>query len=388
MTPRFQLAGFPVQIHPLFFLTALAMGFQWLSQPGKLVVWFGVFFASVLGHELGHALMYRRYGSQASIQLHGLGGTTTSESGQLTHRQDLWVSLAGPGAGLLLAGLALALRELTPLGQAGGLVKFSVWCLLWVNLVLSVFNLLPIYPLDGGQALAAAIRRRRGPTAEWVVHLVSLVTAGCVLVFAIVSKDRWMGTLALILGVLNAVPLWRTRTERRYMLQLRSARTQRRAAPSEDEASASVNQMLKQLRLDARSAPRPPPAEPRSPAPARARKREDEPPELPQDPQFMGRWLLDNGLSELAIRPLRATFTDSPSHQAGHALVTALLNAGRYEEVARLLDGPDARHLGAETLALITTRAQAAGQHALLEQARTRAQALPSGRPHDSEKPG
>jgi len=384
MTPRFQLAGFPVQIHPLFFLTALAMGFQWLSEPGKLVVWFGVFFVAVLAHELGHALMYRRYGSQASIQLHGLGGTTTSESGQLTHRQDLWVSLAGPGAGLLLAGGVLALQKLTPLGQAGGLVAFTVWCLLWVNLVLSVFNLLPMYPLDGGQALAAVIRRRRGPTGEWIVHLVSLVTAGCVLVFAIVRKDQWMGMLALMLGVLNAVPLWRTRTERRYMLQLRSARTTRRAAPSEDEAAASVSQMLKDLRLEARSAPRPPPAEPRSPAPARARQHADEPPELPQDPQFMGKWLLDNGLSELAIRPLRAAFTDEPSEQAGHALVTALLNAERYEEVARLLAGPEARHLGTGTLELITTRAQAAGHSALRE----RAQALASGRPHDSEKPG
>lgn len=386
MTPRFQLAGFPVQIHPLFFLTALALGFQWLSRPGMLVVWFGVFFLSVLAHELGHALMYRRYGSEASIQLHGLGGTTTSEGGRLTHRQDLWVSLAGPGAGLLVAGLALALRELTPLGQAGGLVAFTVSCLLWVNLILSVFNLLPMYPLDGGQALAAAIRRRRGPTAEWIVHLVSLVTAGCVLVFAIIRKDQWMGMLALTLGVLNAVPLWRTRTERRYMLQLRSVRTTRRAAPSEDQAAASVTRLLEEARLDARPAPRSPLAARR--VPARARKRSDEPLELPQDPQFMGQWLLDNGLSELALRPLRAAFTATPSEQAGHALVTALLNTQRYEEVARLLTGPEAAHLGAATLELITTQAQAAGQSALLERARARAQALSPGRPHDSEKPG
>ena len=98
----------------------------------------------------------------------------------------------------------------------------------------------------------------------------------------------------------------------------------------------------------------------------------------------MGKWLLDNDLAELAIRPLQVTFTAQPSAQAGHALVTALLNAERYEEVARLLTGPEAKHLGAGTLELIATRAQAAGQNALRE----RAQALASARPHDSEKPG
>jgi Zn-dependent protease len=385
MTPRFQLAGFPVQVHPLFFLTALAMGSQWLTQPARLAVWFCVFFVSVMAHELGHALMYRRWGCAASIQLHGLGGTTTAEdAGRLTHRQDLWVSLAGPGAGLLVAGLVLALRELTPVGQAGGLVKFAVWCLLWVNFVLSLLNLLPIHPLDGGQAMAAVIRRRGGARAEWLVHLISLVTAGAMLVLAILWKDRWMGMFALILGVLNVVPLWRTRVQRRYMIQLRSARPpRRRTAPSDEEAAASVTRLLKDLRLDSRSPRRSPPAEPRSPAPARARTREPELPELPQDPHFLGKWLLDNGLAELAIRPLQAAFTAQPSAQAGHSLVTALLNAGRYEELARLLTGPGAAYLGAETLELIATHAQAAGQNALLERAR----ALSSGRPHDSEKP-
>ena len=381
MTPRFQLAGFPVQIHPFFFLTAVAMGFQWLSQPSKLVVWFCVFFASVLVHELGHALMFRRWGVGSSIELHGLGGTTTPEEGALlSHRQNLWVSLAGPGAGLLLAGLAWALYKLTPLGRAGGLVEFTVWYLLWANLVLSVFNLLPIYPLDGGHALGAVIRRRGGARAEWLVHLISLVTAGALIVFAIVRQDRWLGMAGLIFAVLNAAPLWRTRVERRHMLQLRSARTTRRAAPSEDAAAASVNQLVEELRLD----PRPPSAPPRSPAPARTPAPEPpEPPEHPQDPQFMGKWLLDNDLAELAIRPLQVTFTAQPSAQAGHWLVTALLDTGRYEEVARLLTGPGAAHLGAETLELIATRAQAAGQSALLERAR----ALSPGRPHDSEKP-
>jgi stage IV sporulation protein FB len=387
MTPRFQLAGFPVQVHPLFFLTGLALGAQWLSRPAYLVVWFCVFFVSVLVHELGHALMFRRWGSAASIALHGLGGTTTGEgASRLTHRQEFWVSLAGPGAGLLLAGLVWTLRELTPVGQAAGLVAFTVWCLLWANFFVSLFNLLPIYPMDGGQAMAAVIRRKGGPRSEWLIHLISLVTAAAVLLYAILTKNQWTAMFALILGVLNLVPLWRTRVERRYMIQLRAPR--RRTAPSDEEAAASVNRLLEDLRLDSRSPARPPPAAPHSPAPARARAPEPEPPDVPQDPQFMGKWLLDNGLAELAIRPLQATFAAQPSAQAGHSLVTALLDAERYEEVRRLLASPGAAHLGAETLELIATRAQAAGQSALLELAREHSRALFPGRPHDSEKPG
>jgi stage IV sporulation protein FB len=388
MTPRFQLAGFPVQVHPLFFLTGLALGAQWLSEPAYLLVWFCVFFVSVLLHELGHALMYRRFGSGASIALHGLGGTTTGEdAGGFTHRQDLWVSLAGPGAGLLLAAVVWALDSFTPVGQAGGLVAFTVECLLWANFFVSLFNLLPIYPMDGGHAMAAVIRRRGGPRSEWLIHFISLVTAAGLLVYAILGHQKWMAMFALIFAVLNLVPLWRTRVERRYMLQLRSAKTTRRAAPSDEEAAASVTRLLKDLRLDSRAPARPPPAEPRSPAPARMRTPEPEPPEVPQDPHFMGKWLLDNGLAQLAIRPLQAAFSAQPSSQAGHSLVTALLDAERYEEVARLLGGPSAAHLGAETLELIASRAQAAGQSALLEQARARSRALFPGRPHDSEKP-
>jgi Zn-dependent protease len=395
MTPRFQLAGFPVQIHPLFFLTAIGLGYPLLGEPGRLVVWFCVLFTAVLAHELGHALMYRRWGCPASIQLHGLGGTTTGEGAErLSHRQDLWVSLAGPGVNLLLGGLILALDALSPVGQAGGLVSFTVRLLIATHFGLALFNLLPIHPLDGGQAMAAVIRQRKGHRYEWLIHLISTVTAACILVLAILRKELWMAMLALILGTMNALPLWRTLVERRYMNQLRAARTSPRVAPSGDEASASVTQLLTELRLASRSRPalqRPPPARPPSPAPAPARADEPEGPEEPQDPQFMGEWLLSNGLAELAIRPLRAAFTAEPSARTGHALATALLDTGRYEDVAQLLTGPGPRHLGAETLELIATRAEAAGRGALATRARELyregSQALAPGRPHESKKP-
>ncbi len=400
MIPRFYLAGFPVQIHPLFLLTTLALGARWMREPAKLGVWFGVVLASVLLHELGHALAFRRYGCPASISLHGLGGTTTAESAErLKHRQHLWVSLAGPGAGFALGGLVLALRDLTPVGQAGGLVGFTVGTLLWTNIGWGLFNLLPVLPLDGGHALAAAIRARAGYRYEWLIHLISVVVAACGLVLAVLWKQLWLGMFALILGGLNAAQLWRAWEERRYMIQLRSPPPPpRRPGLSGDEASASVEQLLAELRLPSRytpssergpDPPRPAPASPRLTGLA-----EPEPSEAPMDPRFVGEWLLDNGLAPLALRPLRAAFCEEPSARTAHALVDALVEAGHFEELARLLTSPSAAHFADPTLALIATRAEAAGQSALASRAhelsRTlgRPEALPAPRTHDSEKPG
>jgi stage IV sporulation protein FB len=377
MALRFQLAGFPVRIHPLFFLTALATGSSWLWSPGRLVVWFSVVFVAVLVHELGHALAFRRFGCPASIELHGLGGTATGEgAGRLSQRQHLWVSLAGPVAGFLLGGLVLALQRLTPVGQAGGLVQHAVGSLLWATFGWGVINLLPIYPLDGGQAMAALFRARSRHRYEWLIHLISLVMAGGGLVLALVWRDKWLGMFAFILGLMNVMPFWRTWVERRYVRQLRLATTRPPLLPKASEGTVSVSQLLTERR-----------------APARAPAEEIDP-DAPLDRGFVGEWLLGNGLAELAIRPLQAAFATQPSLRMAHTLATALLDARRYAEVTKLLSGPAAAWLGAETLALIATRAETADQPALLtrarqlQQDRARSEPLPARRAHDSEKPG
>lgn len=369
MALRFRVAGFPVQVHPLFFLTTLATGATGGWNPARLAVWFGVVFASVLVHELGHALAFRRFGHGASISLHGLGGTATSTGGRrLTHRQDLWVSLAGPGAGFLLGGLVLVLQLATPVGQAGGLAGYAVRALLWANFGYGLFNLLPVHPLDGGHAMAALIRERGGNRFEWLVHGISLAVAIVTLVLAIVWKQFWLAAFALVLAVLNVGRFAQTWMERVYTLGIRAASKRMRAEYEKNRASANLEGILGQARPSSPAA-RPPPPKPPAPPPVR---REDPPrrpprlerdlPEFAPDPQFLGEWLLDNGLPELALQPLRTAFATEPSPQTGHALATALLEAGRHTEMARLLSSPGAAHLGDETLTLIATRSEAAGQ--------------------------
>jgi hypothetical protein len=297
----------------------------------------------------------------------------------------------------------LALQHFTPVGQAGGLVRSAVRALLWANFGWGLINLLPILPLDGGHVLAALVRARAGNRFEWLIHLISLVTAACGLVLAVVWKDVWLGTFALVLGVINGGRFWQTWVERGYMLRLRAASKRVRPSSQGDEAAPSVERFLAELRLPSRSSPhgrRAPPPQRQAPPPQRQAPperlppRAQELPEPPHDPQFVGEMLLANGLAELAIHPLRTAFNGAPTARSGHSLVTALLEAGRYPELAQLLALPDLTHLGDETLTLIATRAEAAGQPTLalcareLLQGRAQSGPLPAHSAHDSEKSG
>ena len=258
MALRFRVAGFPVQVHPLFLLTALAAGLTGWWTPGRVAVWCGVVFLSVLIHELGHALAFRRFGHGASISLHGLGGTTSSTGGRPSHLQELWLSLAGPAAGFLLGGGVLALQRLTPVGQAGGLVGYAVEALLWTNFGWGIMNLMPILPLDGGHTLAAVIRHRGGSRYEWLIRGISLATAAVGLVLAIVWRNYWLGGFALVLGVLNLEPFLRAWVERQYMRKIRESSQRQRPAVEAHEVSASIEGFLAQLRPRPGAARRPP----------------------------------------------------------------------------------------------------------------------------------
>jgi Zn-dependent protease len=174
---RFSVAGIPVRVHPLFWLIALLLG-----SSGDLLtipIWMSVVFVSILVHELGHAFAFSRYGVDSHIVLHFMGGLTIPESTRWgtgwanaapSPNQQIVISLAGPFAGFFFASLVIAAvlfsggtvlttmlfgflpLPLTPILPFGGrILGIFVAMLLWVNIFWGLINLLPVYPLDGGQ---------------------------------------------------------------------------------------------------------------------------------------------------------------------------------------------------------------------------------------------
>lgn len=164
-----------MRVHPLFWLIALLLG-----SSGSLLqipIWIFVVFISVLIHELGHAMAFRFYGVHSQIVLHAMGGLTIPEAAPWgsgwanvspSPKQQIIISLAGPFAGFLFAVLVMVmviftggtlhtsiLFGLIPLPLTailgGQVLSIFITLLLFVNVFWGMFNLLPVYPLDGGQ---------------------------------------------------------------------------------------------------------------------------------------------------------------------------------------------------------------------------------------------
>ena len=126
----------------------------WAAAVGAAVVFLG----SLLGHELSHALVARRFGLRARrITLWLLGGTTQLEDDPPTPRADGLIALAGPVSSLLFAGVFLLGGYLASVLHAGAVVVVALVWLAAVNVLLGVFNLLPGAPLDGGRVLRALL---------------------------------------------------------------------------------------------------------------------------------------------------------------------------------------------------------------------------------------
>lgn len=148
-----RLFGFPIRVHVSLLIF---LGFVLLTGGGLrgLVLMVAVF-ASVVLHELGHALVARSRGLPiVDISLYPFGGMARMAAPPRTTRDEILMAAAGPavslGLGLLLGALSWLTRNPT------------AWLLAQINLLLGAFNLLPALPMDGGRVLRAILARKRG----------------------------------------------------------------------------------------------------------------------------------------------------------------------------------------------------------------------------------
>jgi Zn-dependent protease/CBS domain-containing protein len=156
-----------------------------------------VFFASLLVHELSHALVARQRGLTVDrITLWLLGGTTEMPGEPPTPGTTFAVAVAGPLASLLAGAGFLGTAVLLPASVPAVVVVTLTW-LGWTNLVLAVFNLLPGTPLDGGRILQAVVWKLTGDRrrAQAVAARAGRVL-GVVLASAGLGELLWFGSLA------------------------------------------------------------------------------------------------------------------------------------------------------------------------------------------------
>ncbi len=135
----------------------------------------------VLLHELGHAAASLAFGSGADVVMHSFGGSTRSRGADSFKTwQRLAVTASGCGVGLLIAlataPAAVAAGALRLTGSADAV--FMVRATHLVNLYWSLFNLLPVQPMDGGSLVATVLRARYGLNGARAAHLVGAACAG------------------------------------------------------------------------------------------------------------------------------------------------------------------------------------------------------------------
>lgn len=181
--PLGRIAGFEVKVH--WSVIVILWLFTWslaTALPGAVkgysrpTYWLAgacgavVLLASLLAHELAHAVVARRMGVRVGdVTLWLFGGVTTLHGEAKTPKADFRIAAAGPATSLALSAGFAALAVVLPALGAGAIAVSVTWWLAVINLVLGVFNLLPGAPLDGGRLVRAYLWRRYGDSVRAAV---------------------------------------------------------------------------------------------------------------------------------------------------------------------------------------------------------------------------
>ena len=237
---RFDVMGFPVRISWTFWLGAVFFGF-YLAQfvdtrfgpdsPGMaplLILWTCCLLVSILIHELGHALAYRYFGVHSYIVLYHFGGLAVSRGSfmggrsgaSLTPKENFIVSAAGPALQILSAVVAICLFKLGGYqivafyfmpqflevpgvleGQMIDNAGLFALCLFYVlpSVMWALLNLVPVWPLDGGQ-IARALFQMNGGTIEQSLWL-SVISAGGLALYAFREENTMMAIFFLLFAI-------------------------------------------------------------------------------------------------------------------------------------------------------------------------------------------
>jgi Zn-dependent protease len=164
------LAGIPVYIHFTFLVLLGWIGVSRIVDSGVSVALTRVLFTlllfgCVVAHEYGHALTARRYGIRTTdITLLPIGGVARLERMPRDPAQELWIALAGPAVNVVIAAALFAVLRIVrgpaALAEVDMMGDDVLLSLLWVNVTLVAFNVLPAFPMDGGRVLRALLARR------------------------------------------------------------------------------------------------------------------------------------------------------------------------------------------------------------------------------------
>ncbi len=202
------LFGIPVYIHATFLLlVGFILMAQWragatLTSAIGSVLFVLAIFATIVLHELGHALTARRFGVRTKdITLLPIGGIARLERMPDVPRHELWVALAGPAVNLAIAAVVFAIASVAGLHPALALPVTAVGTLdrfIGINLSLALFNLIPAFPMDGGRVLRALLAEQMDYVRA--TRIAASLGQGVALLFGVVGF--WYNPFLVFIAIL------------------------------------------------------------------------------------------------------------------------------------------------------------------------------------------
>ncbi len=213
-------------IMPLILLRQ-ARGFPFAEGAAYIALTTLVLYVVIWSHEMGHIAAGRRYGIVTPlITLSPLGGLAHMSAGAPSPAKEIVISLAGPAVHLVWLAIVFPLSLFVTWGDfAPGRwfydpVAGTLDTLLYLNVALLAFNLLPFFPMDGGRCLRALLARRMHPNRAtlratrvgtiggWIFIVVGIVAY-------FVSDDLW-GPILVAIGISNLLACKRERMVAQY----------------------------------------------------------------------------------------------------------------------------------------------------------------------------
>ncbi len=222
----FAVAGITVYVHWAWLVVAY-LELQFRTSYYDLWVWNALEYVSLFGivllHEFGHALACRQVGGRADeVVLWPLGGIAFVQP-PARPGAVLWSIAAGPLVNLVLVPFtvgAYIYAGAEGLKEANHDADHFLFALMAMNLMLLIFNMLPIYPLDGGQILQALLWFVIGrATSLMIVCVIGMIGVAGFIVLALALGEWWFGVIAAF----SALRCWAGFRQARFLAQLESA---------------------------------------------------------------------------------------------------------------------------------------------------------------------
>lgn len=175
---RFRFLNIPVQIDPTFWIFLLLFTGLYQGFSMENIILSAVLFLSLLTHEYGHALAALYFNASPEITFQAFGGSAKYSDRNLSKKQIFLITLSGPLLESVLIIIPFFLLQ-SPL-ITNYYLTYALYACMKINIIWSLFNLIPITPLDGGHLLSFILESLFKKQGKKIAYYIGLLAASII----------------------------------------------------------------------------------------------------------------------------------------------------------------------------------------------------------------